>query len=78
MDVKTQVLNAMKKEGIPLQTRVDSFVKKYSAAFTTVAETFSYDCNDFILDKKVKASWNKTDQYLKVHRFYSSFSNCLA
>lgn len=42
------------------QTSIDSFIKKYSANFTTVTETYHSDGNDFVLDKKGKNSWNKT------------------
>ncbi len=42
------------------QTSVDSFIKKYSADFTTVTKTYNSAGNDFILDNKVKTSWDKT------------------
>lgn len=41
------------------QQRVDEFIKKHSADFTPVTETYHANGNDRILDKKVKTVWNK-------------------
>ena len=56
----TSLTSKQDKLATDFQTSVDSFIKKYSADFKTVAETFNSDGNDFILEKKVKTSWNKT------------------
>jgi hypothetical protein len=56
------LISVTSKQGIPatdFQTGVESFIKKYSADFATVDETFNRDGNDFILDKKVRTSWSK-------------------
>lgn len=56
----TSLTSKQDKLASDFQTSVDSFIKKYSEDFTTVTETFNYDGNDFVLDKKVKTSWDKT------------------
>jgi hypothetical protein len=56
------LISLTSKQGIPatdFQTGVESFIKKYSADFATVNETFNRNGNDFILDKKVRTSWSK-------------------
>jgi hypothetical protein len=56
----TSLTSKQDKLATDFQTGVDSFIKKYSADFTTVTGTFNSNGNDFILDKKVKTSWSKT------------------
>ncbi|MFM9947251.1 MAG: hypothetical protein ACKV1O_04875 [Saprospiraceae bacterium] len=56
----TSLSSKRDKPATDFQTSVDRFVKKYSTDFRTVTETFNSDGNDFILDKKVKTSWNRT------------------
>ena len=56
----TSLTSKQDKLATDFETNIDSFIKKYSTAFTTVAETFNADGNDIILDKKVKTKWSKT------------------
>ena len=56
----TSVTSKQDKLATDFQTSVDSFIKKYSTDFAPVTETFYSDGNDFILDKKVRTSWDKT------------------
>ena len=55
----TSLTSKRDKLATDFQTSVDSFIKKYSTDFSTVTETFDSDGNDFILDKKVRTSWDK-------------------
>jgi hypothetical protein len=51
------------KEEVPateFQKKVDSFLNKYSANYTPIAERFQSGCNDFILENKVKNVWDST------------------
>ena len=56
----TSLTSKQEKLATEFQTNVDNFIEKYSGDFSTVAETFNSNGNDFILDKKIKTSWDKT------------------